>query len=294
MGAHAKEFHDERRSGIGGSDVAPILGLPNPGNRTALQVWAEKTGRATDAPDNTYLRRGRRLEPVVSEEYAEETGRSVLIETKHFVHPTILYLVGHIDRLIVDPERDPEDLGVLEAKSANAFMSRAWEDEAPLAAQVQLQHYLLVTGRKWGSVAGLIGGLEFKYQDLELNQDLIDGWLLRAEDFWRHVTDDTPPDPVAADAKVIGRIFEAIEGKSVDLPDEAIQWDLDRLAAATEIKRFTELKEEAEAKLKFAIGQAERGKLPTGVVYSFKTTQRKGYTVEPTSYRDFRRSASGK
>jgi len=294
MEAHAKEFHDERRKGIGGSDVAAILGLPNPGNRTALQIWAAKTGRAEPTPDNAYLRRGRRLEPVVSDEYAEETGRAVLIEPEHFVHPTIPYLVGHIDRTIVDADREPGDLGVLEAKAANAFMSRAWEDEAPLAAQVQLQHYLLVTGRKWGSVAGLIGGMDFKYQDFTLNQDLIDGWLFKAEDFWKHVTDDTPPDPVAADAKVIGRIFKAIEGETVDLPDEAIQWDLDRLSAQTEIKRFKELQDEAESKLKFAIGQAERGKLPTGVSYTFKTVNRAGYTVEPTSYRDFRRSAAKK
>ena len=292
MKAHATEFHAERRSGIGGSDVAPILGLPNPGNRTALQVWAEKTGRAEPTPDNAYLRRGRRLEPVVRDEYEEETGRRVVTAPELFVHATIPYLIGHVDGFIQDPDREPEDAGILEAKSANAFMARAWEDEAPLAAQVQLQHYLLVTGRKWGSVAGLIGGLEFRYQDAERNEELLAGWMLKAAEFWKHVKDDTAPDPVAADAKTIGRIFQAIEGKSVDLGNEAIQWDLDRLKAAEEIKRFQQLKDEADAKLKHAIGEAERGKLPNGVSYTFKTVARKGYEVAPTSYRDFRRSAA--
>ena len=39
-----EQFLRERRSGIGGSDVAAILGLSR--WKTAYQVWQEKTGRA--------------------------------------------------------------------------------------------------------------------------------------------------------------------------------------------------------------------------------------------------------
>ena len=56
-----EQFLRERRSGIGGSDVAAILGLSR--WKTAYQVWQEKTGRAAiDEGDNERLHFGNVLE----------------------------------------------------------------------------------------------------------------------------------------------------------------------------------------------------------------------------------------
>lgn len=164
-GAARAAFLAERSRGIGGSDAPVILGLSK--FSTPLQLWLSKTGRAEETPDNPVLRRGRKLEAVVASEYEEETGRTVRPGT-FAVHPEIPWMLGHADRLIVSAHR--EDPGVLEAKAANVFKIREWDEEAPLPAQVQLQHYLAVTGLQWGSVAGLLGGIEFKYQDLERNE----------------------------------------------------------------------------------------------------------------------------
>jgi len=292
MEAHMKEFHEERRSGIGGSDVAAILGLPNPGGRTPLQVWSEKTGRAESKPDAPLLRRGRKLEPVTRSEYEEETGHRVIALDRDsgqdfFRHPTIPYLVVHLDGKIEAAEKD--GLGAFEGKAANVLRLNAWDDEAPLSAQLQCQHGMSVAGLKWGVVAGLIGGLEFRFQELDRNDELLAAVQEKLAAFWEHVTSDTPPDPVAADVKVIGRIFRAIEGKSVDLDDEALAWDLDRLQASGEIKRWQTIKDEAEARLKFAIGEAEIGKLSSGASYSFKQFARKDYVVAATRYRQLAR-----
>jgi putative phage-type endonuclease len=280
-------FLAERLLGIGGSDAPVILGLST--WKTPLQLWMEKTGRTADTKESPILRRGRKLEVVVASEYEIETGRKVVTVPGLARHPEHDWMIGHPDRAIEAMQH--ETPGILEAKAANVFRIREWEDEAPLPAQVQLQHYLAVTGATWGSVAGLLGGIEFKYQDVERNDEFIAALISRERAFWKLVQDDTPPEPQAGDVKVIGKIFAAIEGRSIDLPEEAIEMDRQRLSAKSEIDRLEKLKDEAEAKLKFLIGDAEVGVLPGGIGrYTFKLQKRRAYSVNATEFRELRRS----
>lgn len=268
-----EQFLAERKGRIGGSDAPVILGLSS--FKTPLQLWMEMTGRLAPQPDSALLRRGRKLEPVVISEYEEETGRSVT-KGSFEIHPERPWQSVHLDGTIAANEH--EGLGALEAKSANVFRIKEWDTEAPLLAQVQLQHGLSVTGLQWGSVAGLLGGLEFRWQDFERNNAFIDRLVEHEIAFMSHVTSDTPPDPVAADSSMLGRVWEMVEGSFVNLPDEAEQWDLDRLRAKSEMARLKEIVDELDSKLKFAIGPNEMGVLPNGSAYTFKS--RKGYEVK--------------
>lgn len=279
--------HEERRRGIGGSDAPVILGLSN--YSTPLALWMRKTGRLDDTDDSPILRRGRKLEPIIASEYEEETGRTVREVPGLQVHPTLPWMIGHVDRMVTRDDR--EDEGVLECKSANVFRIRDWDEEAPLSSQVQTQHYIAVTGVRWGSVAGLLGGIEFRYQDLDRNDAFIETLIAKEAAFWRLVETDTPPEPEAADSKMLGRLYATITGEVVDLPEEAIEWDRQRLEASSEIKRLEELKDEAEAKLKSAIGHGEAGKLPNGVIYTWREQSRKEHLVKATTFRMLRRSA---
>jgi putative phage-type endonuclease len=283
-----QSFLAERKAGIGGSDTPVILGLSS--WKTPLQLWLEKTGRAGEIPDNPIFRRGRKLEPVVASEYEEETGRRLLTGRRPMSsHPDHPFMIGHVDYVIDDAVRGT---GVLECKAANIFKIRDWDEEAPLVAQVQLQHYLAVTGCSWGSIAGLLGGIEFKYQDIDLDHAFIEKLIEKERAFWALVQSDTPPEPQAADNSVIGKIFDAIDGTVVALPQDAIAWDIQRLSAKSEIDRLEELKDEAEAKIKFAMGSATQAVLPDGTRYTFNVIHRKGFVVAPTSFRTLRRSKS--
>lgn len=281
------EFLAERQRGIGGSDAPVILELST--FKTPLGLWMEKTGRTVETADNAILRRGRRLEPVVIAEYQDETGRAVT-PGGFRTHEKFPWLIGHLDGLTTGRETEGFLEGVLECKSANAFRVSAWEDEAPLVAQVQLQHYLAVTGLPWGSIAGLLGGLVFRYQDIERNEEFIGQMLEREAEFWRLVETDTPPEPTAQDAKAIGQLYASVTGESVHLPPESAEWDRRRLEASAEIKRLEEIKAEAENKLKFAIGHAEAGILPDGAVYTFKTQSRAEHVVKASTFRVLRRA----
>jgi putative phage-type endonuclease len=284
-------FQAERRSGIGGSDAAVILGLSS--WMTPLELWMRKTGRAAETPDSPILRRGRKLEAIVASEYEEETGRKVTAAPGFVVHPEHSWMIGHVDR-IIPPTNGFETPGILECKSANVFRLSQWEDEAPLAAQVQLMHYLAVTGYKWGSVAGLLGGIDFKYQDIQRNEDFIGKLIEKERSFWLLVQIDTPPEPTAADTKTLNKLYAAVTGQVIELPAEAELWDQQRLTAKMEIDRLKDLLDEAEARLKFAIGAGEAGRLPDGTVYTFKEQQRKEYVCAATSFRVLRRAGGAK
>ena len=63
------EWLKRRRAGIGGSDVAAILGI-SPW-KTALDVYHDKTGAAKDEPETENMRLGTALEQFVADRFTE-------------------------------------------------------------------------------------------------------------------------------------------------------------------------------------------------------------------------------
>ena len=78
-------------------------------------------------------------------------------------------------------------------------------------------------------------------------------------------------------------------GLVVNLPGEATEWDTQRLRALAELKTWEASKDEAENKIRAALGEAEVGVLPNGVQFTYKASERKGYVVQPTIVRTLRR-----
>lgn len=71
---------EERRRGIGGSDVAAVLGL-NP-YKTPLDLWEDKTGKAEESHQSESAYWGSTLEDVVAKEFSMRTGMKVQRLTK--------------------------------------------------------------------------------------------------------------------------------------------------------------------------------------------------------------------
>ena len=79
-----EQFLLDRRQGIGGSDVAAIMGL-SPW-RTALDVYKDKlTPINLEEEPHDDLKRGIRAEKYILEEYAENTGETLLSNIPTFV-----------------------------------------------------------------------------------------------------------------------------------------------------------------------------------------------------------------
>lgn len=173
-----QEWLEDRRKGIGGSDVATILGLNK--YKSVYQLWLEKTDQieVTSAQSEAAYW-GNTLEEVVAEEFSKRTGKKVRRRNKVFEHSKYPFLRANIDRDIVGEN------AVLECKTANQYLANEWdEDEIPIQYICQVQHYMNVLNLDYVYFAVLIGGQKFIWKKMERDQELIDMITEKLVEFW--------------------------------------------------------------------------------------------------------------
>jgi putative phage-type endonuclease len=241
------ELLSARKSGIGGSDIAAILGL-SPW-KTAVDVWLEKTGQTPDTEPNEAMYWGTVLEDVVARHYQDTTGHKVQRVNSLLRHPKNEWAIGNIDRAVVTQGRRATAKdgilrgaeGILEVKTASAYKSGEWgrpddEDAIPTHYAAQAMWYLGITGLEWCDVPVLIGGQRYLCKRVERDDDTIRGMLERAEEFWfKHVVERIPPEPKTGDDAL--KLFPRDSGRTVEASIEA----------AAMLTRAKELKEQIKA-----------------------------------------------
>jgi putative phage-type endonuclease len=202
---------------------------------------------------------GTLLEALVRTEFTKRTG--IEVTHKHQLlrseeHP---FMQANLDGTCEHP-----DLGtcIFEAKTASAYKAGEWEDAIPDEYQLQIQHYMAVTGYKAAYIAVLIGGNTFRWKFIERDEELIAMMIELEEDFWNHVQDGTPPplDGSNASAKFLSERFPNSKPHSqITLPDaaEALLRQYD--AACEQLEALTAQKQEAENQLKQMMGENEVG-----------------------------------
>lgn len=189
------EWLEDRRKGIGGSDVGTILGLNK--WKSPYQLWLEKTGQIElDESNSEPAYWGNVLEEVVAREFMERTGKKVRRRNQVFEHPLHPFLRANIDRDVVGEN------AILECKTANSFLAKEWDgDEIPMSYLCQIQHYMNVLNRECAYIAVLIGGQRFVWKKIERDQVLIDMITKRLVEFWEiNVMGDIEPPIDGSDA----------------------------------------------------------------------------------------------
>jgi putative phage-type endonuclease len=264
-----EEWLAKRRSGIGGSDIAAILGL-SPW-KTAVDVWLDKTGQSTeDAICNAEsVRWGTLLEDVVAREYSKRKKCAVQRVNRILRHPAHEWAVGNIDRAIVTPKsrvRVADDGGtllgadgLLEVKTASAYKAGDWgrdgdEDAVPVHYQAQVMWYLCITGQTWADVAALIGGQRMVIRRIHRDDETIAAMLERAHEFWhQHVLTRKPPEP--AKAKDVERLFPADNGEAIEATDDLLAAYNSAREAKARIAQAEADYEAAAERIKLALGE---------------------------------------
>lgn len=240
-----------RRAGIGGSDVAAILGM-NPW-RSPFDVYLDKIGESEPVEETEAMYWGTMLEEVVAQEFAKRTGKKLRRRNAIFQDDEIPFLLANIDRDVVGED------AILECKTTSAYNRGDWgqegTDEIPFPYILQCQHYLRVTGNSMAHVAALIGGNDFRVYEVQRNEELISSIVERCVDFWHRVTMRIPPAPRSlADVEKLyaaggkdGRVFS----------DECTEFacaEIQRLR--DDEKRIAEEREELEKQVKEAMGES--------------------------------------
>jgi putative phage-type endonuclease len=259
----------ERRTGIGGSDIAAILGL-SPW-KTAVDIWLDKTGQQAEEVigDPEAMRWGSLLEDIIAREYSERTEHSLQRVNRILRHPAHEWVIGNIDRAVVaDGSRvrvadDGGTLlgaqGLLEVKTASAYKAGDWgrdgdDDAVPVHYQAQVMWYLGITGLQWADVAALIGGQRMIVRRIERDDETIAAMLERAHEFWhQHVLTRRPPEP--ATAKDVERLFPADNGETVEATDDLLAAYNAAREAKARIAQAEADFEAAAGRIKLALGE---------------------------------------
>ena len=265
-----EKFLADRRLGIGGSDVAAILGV-HP-HKTALEVWSEKTGRS-ESPDlskNESVHFGIQLEDVIAKEYERRTLREVRQVNKTMICKAQPWLVGNLDRRVVGLKR------VLELKTADKMVvqyGKQWGkgnvytiddtgnviavmlcDEVPGTYLLQCMHYMIVTGWKVADLAVLIGGNQYRDYTIKYNERLASAVCQRLKDFWfNHVIADVAPEPKKLEDAAI--LYPKDNGETVQANEKITKIAAHREKLKRKIKSLKNKLDSHELEIKKFMGE---------------------------------------
>ena len=277
---------EERRTGVGGSDAATVLGL-NPYS-TAYELYLDKLGEAPPE-DEDFLKESRYwgsvLEQPVCDRYAEETGFKVqranqLIRSKE--HP---FMIANIDRKVVGEDRK---IG-FEAKTAARpdGWGESGSNEIPTYIMLQCQHYLAVTGYDVWDLAVLIGNRDYRSFRITPIENIIEQLIEAEEEFWDRVQNKVAPEPdwqSAATTRLIKNLYPGTNGQVCQLPDLAQKYhDVQKDASAQRLV-YEKVIDGCKNRMAMLMGENAIGLLPDGSAYTRKEQKRKAFEVAENTF----------
>jgi putative phage-type endonuclease len=180
---------EERRKGIGGSDVAAIMGI-SPW-KTAYQIYLEKRKEVEDWSGNEATDWGTRLEPAIRQWYSDTTGRAVRVPDKILYHKEYPFMLASLDGFT-------DDNRIVEIKTArgNDGWGEPGTNQIPDVYMLQVQHYMFVTGYPVTDIPVSIGGAPPVLYEVPEDKELQKMILEAGVEFWRRVMMGDPPEPV--------------------------------------------------------------------------------------------------
>jgi len=253
-----------RKLGIGGSDASVVCGINR--YKSPVELWMEKTDQLPyqEAGEAAYW--GTQLENLVRSEFTKRTGIEVKQVNQMLQSEEYPFMLANLDGECVHP-----DYGIcgFEAKTASAYKAGEWDDTIPDEYQLQVQHYMAVTGYPGFYIAVLIGGNTFRWKFIKRDEELIAMLIELESAFWHHVQELTPPplDGSDASAKFLAERFpDSVPKSQITLPDTAADLLAQYDAACEQLELITEKKTEAENRLKEMLGENEVGTAGTHIV----------------------------
>lgn len=281
----------QRAKGIGGSDIAVILGLSP--YKTPLDLYCEKVGIWRDELASEAARWGQIMEPVLAAQYVQQFGRTIIRrdaktgavmmyqpdptsdhpDINHYegphadllgtlVHPEYEWARGHVDAIGLTVGT-PRLIG--EFKQADLRLAHLWgepdTDQVPDPYNLQTQWYMMLADLEVTEIAALIGGNRFGRYVIRRDEILIDLMLERAAEFWQRVVDRNPPPPVEGErgAVSLSRLYPSGDrGKELEATPDVLEMALNLHWLRETAKKIEEKKTNAENDLKRLMADAAR------------------------------------
>lgn len=279
-----------RKTGVGGSDMAVVLGLSP--HKTKYELYLEKTGQIEpeNLDDVQIVQFGNMMEDMIADLYTYKTGIKLRRKNQTVRHPKYPWILANIDRKVEAVKKGSE------IKNVGFPASLAWgkdgSDEVAEYYIPQPMTYMLVLDYQEWDVVAYFGGDDLRVYPLKRDPEFDELIIDASHDFWHnHVLAGVPPE-IDYDHKsteaVLKRRYPGTDGTEIDLPAESEYWHQVKLEAAEKVKLYQGVVDGSKNHLLEMIGDSAVGRLPGGGQYSRSVSKRRGFTVEPTEITNFR------
>lgn len=187
---------EERRKGIGGSDVAVVMGLNK--YKSELKLYREKVeGLSEDLSDNIYIKKGKDLEDLIRVKYCDPYFKEM---GYYLLHPNVILCNNDypIFRANLDAFAIPADFNneydkniVVEIKWVSTYGEVNWDGEdycgVPVNYYAQVQEYMFVTGARKAVICALFDSdWTPKFYEIPYNPDFVANMVKEAKRFMEY------------------------------------------------------------------------------------------------------------
>lgn len=205
-GMSREKWLEYRRLGIGGSDVAAILGISP--FRTARDLYYDKLNIVTDDDEGNWvaMEMGNLLEPLVARIFAKKTGLKIYQRKCMFQHPHYQWMLADLDYLVELPDGTT---AILEIKTTNYNAKENWwyngKEIVPVYYECQGRHYMSVMNIDRVYFCCLYGNNEDEVIIRHIDRDLdYEAELIALEQtFWHENVLSKNPPPYTEDGDLI-------------------------------------------------------------------------------------------
>lgn len=210
------EWHAARADGLGGSEIAAVLGLSPFESRFSL--WHRKTGLAGAVEETEQMRAGRYFENGIAQWFADEHPKLRVRRTGTWRNRERPWQIANPDRI----STGPDGREVVEIK--NVYDADGWgepgTDEVPVYYRAQVLWYLDVLGLSRARFAIAVAGCAFR--EYVVNYSAAEAAILRREgaEFLRTVRESERPsiDEHGETYQVIREMHPDIDPAQVEIP----------------------------------------------------------------------------
>ncbi len=278
------EWLNARKLAIGASEVAAVLGLSQ--WATPWEIWAEKTDRLIEWSGNNATRAGQLFESVILDHAESEIGK---LDRNVRIKCPGVPLAATCDAIVREGTKP------VEAKTTGIVgpIYGQWGDElsdqVPDEYLVQVHAQLICTKAEIGYLFGLIPGRGIVEFHIEPNPKLHATIIERLSEWWeRHVIGGIEPSTERLPALDVVKRLRREPNKVIEADAEFVKLMEMRESAKEREKEAKDDAQKAEIAMLLRLNDAEVANLPDGRKLTYLTTERKGYVVEPCTYRSFR------
>lgn len=279
-----------RNTGVGASEIAILLGASEWGSN--VEIYYRKIGEL-DEPlreQTEEMRLGQKFESIAREEVALRAGVTLQAQPSKLLRSAIYpWALATADALTTDGEP-------VEVKNLNwGFVEDEWAEAIPEKYYLQCQQQMLVTDARRCLFGALVKGSRLVWEWVPRDELAIRRIIRAGEEFWAHVErrECPPSDGHPHARKTLGRIAkdeEAIELYESDIGDLVAAYESAKgqhEKADSTAKKAKRQLEVAKDELAKRLGTHREGFTSSGYRLRWKTTNKRGFEVKPTTINTF-------